>query len=86
MVNQLNGMPWYFSQRLSSLSLKLTVEEPVKDGRQQRKHDSIQYNQLDLWLWPRNQAIHANYTVNVGKKRHFLLEMIGETTTFIPHL
>ena len=26
-----------------------TVEEPVKDGKQQRHHDRIQYNQLDLY-------------------------------------
>ena len=61
-----------------------TAEEPVKDGKQQEKDDSIQYSQLDLCLWPRNQAIHTNYTINMGKKRHLLLEMIGETTNFIP--
>ena len=50
-----------------------TTEEPIKDGRQQEKHDSIQYNQLDLCLWPRNQEIYTNEIVNMGKKRHFLL-------------
>ena len=39
----------------------------------QRKHDRIQYNQLDLCLWPRNQAIHTYKTINMGKKRHSLL-------------
>ena len=48
-------------------------EEPVKDGKQQEKHDSIQYNQLDLFLWPRNQAIYTNEIVNMGKKRNSIL-------------
>ena len=61
-----------------------TAEEPVKDGRQQGTHDIIQYNQLDLCLWPRNQKIYTHETVNMGKKIHFSLEMIGETTTFMP--
>ena len=55
------------------LSKVFLTEEPVKDGIQQRKHDSIQYNQLDLCLWQRNQAIHTYKTVNMGKKRHYLL-------------
>ena len=59
------------------------LEELVKDWRQQEKEDSIQDNNPDLSLWPRNQAIHTNDTVNMGKKRHFLLEIIGDTTTFM---
>ena len=58
---------------ISNVFLAILAEEPVKYGRQQRKHDSIQYNQLDLCLWPRNQAIHTYETVNMGKKRHSLL-------------
>ena len=69
---------------LSNVILAIPVEEPVRDGKQQEKHDSIQYNQLDLCSLPRNQEIYTNETVNMGKKRIFLLEMIGETTTFIP--
>ena len=61
-----------------------TTKEPIKYGRKQEKDDSIQYNRLDLCFRPRNQAIHTYETINMGKKRHFLLEMIGETKTFIP--
>ena len=48
-----------------------TTEEPVKYGRQQEKDDRIQDNKPDLCLWPRNQTIHTNDIVNMGKKRHF---------------
>ena len=30
--------------------LAILAEEPVKYGKQQEKHDSIQYNELDLCL------------------------------------
>ena len=43
----------------------MLIEEPIKYGKQQEKHDSIQYNQLDLCLWPRNQAIYTYETVNM---------------------
>ena len=66
------------------LVLAILEEEPIKYGKQQEKHDSIQYNQLDLCLWPRNQEIHTHKTINMGKKTNFLLEMIGETTIFMP--
>ena len=66
------------------LSKVVLTEEPIKYGKQQKKNDSIQDNQLDLCLWPRNQAIHTHEIVNMGKKRHFLLEMIVETATFMP--
>ena len=69
---------------ISKFVLVILIEEPIKYGKQQEKHDTIQHNQLDLWSWPRNQAIYANDTINMGKKRHFLLEMIEETTTFMP--
>ena len=58
---------------LSKVFLDILVEELVKDGKKQEKHDNIQYNQLDLCLWPRNQAIHTYETVNMGKKIHSLL-------------
>ena len=48
------------------------------------KDDTIQDNKPDICLWPRNQAINTNDTVNMGNKRHFILEIIGETTTFMP--
>ena len=44
-----------------------------KRWEKKAKYASIQYNQLDLWWWPRNQAIHTYETVNMGKKRHSLL-------------
>ena len=69
---------------LSKFVLSILTEEPIKYGKQQEKYDSIQYNQLDLCSWLRNQAIYTYETVNMGKKRHFLLQMIGETTTFMP--
>ena len=58
-----------------------TAEEPVKYWRQQEKDDSIQDNKLYLCLWPR-KTIDTNDTVNMGKKRHFALEMIQEASTF----
>ena len=69
---------------LSKVFLSILAEELVKYGKQQDKHDSIQYNQLDLCLSPRNQVIHTYEIVNMGKKKHYLLIMIGETTTFMP--
>ena len=69
---------------LSKVVPAILAEEPVKDGKQQEKHDRIQYNQLDLCLWPRNEEIYTHETVNMGNKRHFLLEIIGESTTFMP--
>ena len=56
---------------LPKVVLVIPAEEPVKDGKQQENDDSIQDNQLDLCLWPRNQTIYTNETVNMGKKEIF---------------
>ena len=58
---------------LSKFVLAILAEEPVKDGKQQEKHDSIQYNQLDLCMWPGNQEIHTYEVASMGKKIHSLL-------------
>ena len=64
-------LEWNSMILLSKVVLAILAEEPIKDGKQQEKNDSIQYNQLDLCLWLRNQVIHTYETINMRKKRHF---------------